>query len=164
MKKIFGIFIVTITLSMSLIAQTIVRQVISPIGLSSNSTGNYISHTVGQPTPPTSTLSSNIAVRQGFEQPPKVKIIPKVKENLTISIYPNPNDGHFWLNVETNIQGENYSFEIFNMIGKLIYTGSGIGQVEKEIKLPFFTGRSTYMIKIKTDNGDTGDGKIIVIG
>jgi len=151
-------------LSASLAAQTIARQVISPIGLSTNSTGNYISHTIGQSTPPASTTNANVKLRQGFEQPPKVKIVQKVDKTLGITIFPNPNDGAFSLTVETKTADEPFTYEIFDLVGKLIERGNGIGHVEKFIKLPTFTGRSIYLIKIRTSNGDTGDGKIVVIG
>ena len=164
MKTRFAILCLFVMLSASLAAQTIARQVISPIGLSTNSTGNYISHTIGQSTPPASTSNANVKLRQGFEQPPKVKIVQKNEKTLGITIYPNPNDGAFSLTVETKDVDETYTYEIFDMIGKLIQTGSGIGHVENFIKLPSFTGRSIYLIKIRTFNGESGDGKIVVIG
>ena len=164
MKTRFVLVFLTIMLSASLAAQTITRQVISPIGLSTNSTGNYVSHTIGQPTPPASTVNSNVKLRQGFQQPPKVNTVQKNEKTLGLTIYPNPNDGAFSLTVETKEVDETYSYEIYDLIGKLIETGSGIGHVEKFIKLPTFTGRSIYLIKIRTLNGDTGDGKIVVIG
>lgn len=164
MKTGFVLVFLTIMLSASLAAQAIARQVISPIGLSTNSSGNYVSHTIGQSTPPASSTVSNIKLRQGFEQPPKVKIVQKSDKTIGLSIYPNPNDGAFTLTVETKAVNETYTYEIFDLVGKLIETGSGIGQMEKFIKLPTFTGRSIYLIKVKTLNGDTGDGKIVVIG
>lgn len=164
MKTKVIILILTIMLSVSLNGQTIIRQVISPIGSSSTVDGKYVSHTVGQSTPPASTVSGNIGLRQGFEQPPKVKIVPKVDDNLKITIFPNPNNGQFMLNVETKKDGQEYSFDVFNDLGKLIFSGSGVGNSDHEVILPTNTARSTYMIKIKTDNGDTGEGKIIVIG
>lgn len=164
MKARFVLVILTIMLSGSLAAQTIARQVISPIGLSTDATGNYVSHTIGQSTPPASTVVSNVKLRQGFQQPPKVKIVQKNEKRLGLTIYPNPNDGAFSLTVETKDVDETYTYEIFDMIGKLIQTGSGIGHVENFIKLPSFTGRSIYLIKIRTFNGESGDGKIVVIG
>lgn len=164
MKARFAILCLAIMLSVSLAAQTVARQTISPIGLSTNSTGNYISHTIGQSTPPASTSNANVKLRQGFEQPPKVKIVQKNEKTLGITIYPNPNDGAFSLTVETKTLDESYSYEIFDLVGKLIEKGTGIGHVENFIKLPAFTGRSIYLIKIRTSNGDIGDGKIVVIG
>ena len=164
MKTGFALLLLTILLSGSLEAQKVARQVISPIGLSTDASGNYVSHTIGQSTPPASTVSSNVKLRQGFQQPPKVKIVQKNEKTLGLTIYPNPNDGAFSLTVETKEVDETYSYEIYDLIGKLIETGSGIGHVEKFIKLPTFTGRSIYLIKIRTLNGDTGDGKIVVIG
>ena len=164
MKTGFVLVFLTILLSASLAAQTIARQVISPIGLSTNSTGNYVSQTIGQSTPPASTVSSNVKLRQGFEQPPRVKIVQKTEKTIGLTIYPNPNDGAFSLTVETKAIDETYTYEIFDLVGKLIEIGSGVGHVEKFIKLPTFTGRSVYLIKIRTSNGDTSDGKIVVIG
>ena len=103
MKIRFAIAILIIMISFSLSSQTVVRQVISPIGLSSNATGNYVSHTIGQSTPPSNTTTKNIKIRQGFEQPPKVKIVQKKEQSLGITIYPNPNDGAFSVTVETKL-------------------------------------------------------------
>lgn len=151
-------------ISASLVGQTLTRQVISSIGASSNSTGNYVSHTIGQPTPPSSTTNNNLALRQGFEQPPKVKIIKKTDTFISLNIFPNPNDGAFTLTVDTKEENETYTYEIYDLVGKLMQTGSGVGRNERFIKLPSSTGRSVYLIKVKTINGDAGDGKIIVIG
>lgn len=150
-------------ISIGLTGQTIVRQVISPIGLSVNAAGNYISHTVGQPTPPGTTSGSKVVLRQGFEQPPKAKAILEKMQTVNLNIFPNPNNGAFYLTVET-LEEVSYSFEIYDAIGKMIMLGDGVGNVEKLINLPFGTGRSIYIIKVKTASGLLGDGKIVVIG
>lgn len=164
MKKGLVFTYLMLLLSVSLGAQTITRQVISSIGSSTTSTGNYVSHTIGQPTPPSSTTNNNLALRQGFEQPPKIKIIKKTDTFISLNIFPNPNDGAFTLTVDTKEENETYTYEIYDLVGKLMQTGSGIGRNERFIKLPSSTGRSVYLIKVKTIKGDTGDGKIIVIG
>lgn len=144
-------------------AQTLVRQVISPIGISTNATGNYISHTIGQSTPPGTTSGSKVVLRQGFEQPPKLKAILEEPETVSLNIFPNPNDGAFYLTVIA-VEDVPYTFEIYDAIGKLIMLGDGVGNIEKLVKLPYGTGRSTYIIKVKTESGLLGDGKIVVIG
>jgi hypothetical protein len=163
MKKNVVLWVLISLLSSSLISQTIVRQVISPIGVTTNVNGNYISHTVGQPTPPGTSHTSNVILRQGFEQPPKGKAVITTPLSVSINIFPNPNDGTFYLNVETKGAIE-YTYDIFDAIGKLIMSGDGVGNVEKLISLPFGSGRSIYIIKIKTSSGLLADGKIIVIG
>jgi len=151
-------------ISASLVGQTLTRQVISSIGSSTNATGNYVSHTIGQPTPPTSTTTNDVALRQGFEQPPKIKIIKKNDQMLNLSINPNPNHGAFQLTVDTKEANETYTFEIYDLQGKLMQTGTGIGRTQRFIELPSGTARSVYLIKVTTTKGDTGDGKVIVIG
>lgn len=163
MKKIATLWVLACFLSVSLYSQAIVRQVISPIGVSLNAAGNYISHTVGQPTPPGTATNNKTVLRQGFEQPPKAKPINSEPQKISINIFPNPNDGAFYLTVETFLPVD-YSFEIYDAIGKIIMTGDGEGNMEKLINLPHGTGRSIYIIKIKTTSGIIGDGKIIVIG
>jgi len=163
MNKITVFWMLISLISNSLSSQTIVRQVISPIGVTTNVNGNYISHTVGQPTTPGTSSNANLVLRQGFEQPPKGKFVIKSSPQISMNIYPNPNDGAFYLFIES-IDPIDYTYEIFDAIGKLIMTGEGVGNVEKYINLPFGTGRSIYIIKIKTNTGHMADGKIVVIG
>jgi len=163
MKTKVVISVVVCFLALSLSSQTIVRQVISPIGVSTNAAGNYISHTVGQPTPPGTASTSKVVLRQGFEQPPKSKAIIDKPESVYLNIFPNPNNGAFYLTVETTTE-VSYTFEMYDAIGKLIMLGDGTTNLEKFINLPFGTGRSIYVIKVKTDSGQLGEGKVIVIG
>lgn len=163
MKTKVVLLVLMSCLSVELTAQTLIRQVISPIGVSVNATGNYISHTVGQPTPPGTTSGSKVVLRQGFEQPPKLKAILEDQQSVSLNIFPNPNDGVFYLTVIT-MEEVSFTFEIYDAIGKLIMLGDGIGNIEKLVNLPFGTGRATYIIKVKTDSGLLGNGKIVVIG
>lgn len=75
-----------------------------------------------------------------------------------VNAYPNPNDGLFSLNsTET---GVNYTLEVYNIFGELVYTGtSANGEAIINIK---GTAPGLYMIKLFIDDGREQVLKILI--
>ena len=79
-----------------------------------------------------------------------------------ISVYPNPSSGNVTLNLFSAIK-ENYHLEIFNAIGKKIYSEQLIdfnGSLKKEINLMSF-GKGLYILNF-TNNRKTNSIKVII--
>jgi len=76
-----------------------------------------------------------------------------------IQIYPNPNNGSFWLTVDN--KAKSYIIEIHNVAGQTIYENKFINSGTKEIKLDK-TSAGIYFIKIIFDNKYTVNKKIII--
>lgn len=71
-----------------------------------------------------------------------------ISSSVTISIYPNPNNGKFV--IESNEINSNYDIIITDMIGKLVFEQHNQNQ-KSEIDLGVITSGS-YFIQIKTEN------------
>jgi PKD repeat protein len=79
-----------------------------------------------------------------------------------ITVYPNPSSGNITLNLFSAIK-ENYHLEIFNAIGKKIYSEQLIdfnGNLKKEINLSAF-GSGLYILNF-TNNSKTNSIKVII--
>ena len=79
-----------------------------------------------------------------------------------ITVYPNPSSGNVTLNLFSAIK-ENYHLEIFNAIGKKIYSEQLIdfnGNLKKEINLSAF-GSGLYILNF-TNNRKTNSIKVII--
>jgi PKD repeat protein len=79
-----------------------------------------------------------------------------------ITVYPNPSSGNITLNLFSAIK-ENYQLEIFNAIGKKIYSEQLIdfnGSLKKEINLSAF-GSGLYILNF-TNNRKTNSIKVII--
>jgi PKD repeat protein len=79
-----------------------------------------------------------------------------------ITVYPNPSSGNVTLNLFSAIK-ENYHLEIFNAIGKKIYSEQLIdfnGNLKKEINLSAF-GSGLYILNF-TNNSKTNSIKVII--
>ncbi len=79
-----------------------------------------------------------------------------------ITVYPNPSSGNITLNLFSAIK-ENYHLEIFNAIGKKIYSEQLIdfnGSLKKEINLSAF-GSGLYILNF-TNNRKTNSIKVII--
>ncbi|MCF8423574.1 MAG: PKD domain-containing protein [Bacteroidia bacterium] len=79
-----------------------------------------------------------------------------------ITVYPNPSSGNITLNLFSAIK-ENYHLEIFNAIGKKIYSEQLIdfnGSLKKEINLSAF-GSGLYILNF-TNNSKTNSIKVII--
>ena len=74
-------------------------------------------------------------------------------EKLDFTISPNPNNGHFNLNIK-ELNATNVHVSIYNLVGKLVYqTEAEVngGRLVKEIRLEEFSG-GVYFIKLNAGN------------
>ncbi len=78
--------------------------------------------------------------------------------NALINIFPNPNNGSFYVNIPNNTK--NLKIEIYSIMGQLIYSK----QLNSEkTSLNFELSKGVFMFIIKDENGDIfNNGKIIV--
>jgi uncharacterized repeat protein (TIGR03803 family) len=86
----------------------------------------------------------------------------KYPELYNFNIFPNPSSGNITLNLFSAIK-ENYHLEIFNAIGKKIYSEQLIdfnGNLKKEINLSAF-GSGLYILNF-TNNSKTNSIKVII--
>jgi len=73
-----------------------------------------------------------------------------------ISLYPNPNDGHFHLNFNVS-ETDNYVLEIHNMLGQIVYSetlSDFKGTYNKDIDLSIY-GKGVYVVRLKNANKET---------
>lgn len=73
----------------------------------------------------------------------------------TISIYPNPSNGEFNLNIDSKT-ANNYTVEVINAQGKMVYTSSlkGSNTYNEKINISQLA-KGVYMVRIKSDNNVT---------
>ena len=142
------------------IGQEIQRSSINSAGSSSSSNNLYLSQSIGQPSVVGSLSTDKTLVRQGFQQPVLLSN-GKVSKNIQLTIYPNPNHGTFYLS--TNLgRNEAYHFIIYDLNGKLITSGDGIGGIENKVELNDATQSGSYYLNLTTEEGLSGQAKIIV--
>lgn len=73
----------------------------------------------------------------------------------TLTIFPNPNDGHFTLNLKEPLSGGNNTIDVFNLSGQRIYSGIiPKSELSREIDLSFLSS-GIYILRL------TGDKKVI---
>lgn len=78
--------------------------------------------------------------------------------NSSLSIYPNPNNGEFYLDVKSITNGE-YRLEIYNAVGQLVKSNSFNTASENKISIP--ESKGVYIVKLK-NNQSTYTGVVIV--
>ena len=154
------LFGLTCCISTTSISQEIQRSSINSSGSSVSSNNLYLSQSIGQSSVVGTKSSDQTAIRQGFQQPVTLSN-GKVSKNIQLTIYPNPNHGTFYLttNLERN---EEYKFIIYDLNGKLITSGDGVGGIENKIELHDTTQAGSYYLTLTTEEGLSGQAKIIV--
>ncbi len=97
-----------------------------------------------------------LITQQGFSQASTSSAL--VKENIEgLSIFPNPvNNGKQYINI-TSKRGLTKKVEIFNVLGKLIFSEKLIG---KELNISRL-GTGVYILKI-TENGISETRKLVI--
>jgi len=84
-------------------------------------------------------------------------------DNLTMSLYPNPNKGKFVLKVNTSsIKAQTFQLEVYTSMGKLIYNDRIIVKtnLQKQIDIEGIS-RGMYFLRL-TNNNQTIVGKLLV--
>jgi len=154
------LFINLFFLSGILNAQEIKRSSINSAGNTSSNSGVYLSQTIGQSSVHQKATKDGVELRQGFQQPITLKGKNDSK-TIQLLIYPNPNNGSFYLNTDLG-RNSSFSFVIYDQNGKLMTEGNGIGGVEQLITMPNEPESGGYHLHLYTLDGMTGNTKIIV--
>lgn len=155
----FTVFVLSL-LTGSLHGQEIKRSTVSSTGTTVQSDDIKISQTVGQGSMHTIISADGVALRQGFQQPFTLRSGVSNRE-ITITIFPNPNNGVF--NFATSLgRDENFTYRILDANGKHIQSGSGEGHNLQVIRMPGETSAGTYLMHISTPEGYSGEAKIVV--
>jgi PKD repeat protein len=85
------------------------------------------------------------------------------RNNMSIAVFPNPNDGHFTLNFEV-INKDNYTIMIRNILGQLVYTNTVAnfsGTYSTQIDISSF-GKSLYTLTV-SDSKQESVKKLLVL-
>ena len=141
-------------------AQGIIRSNISSFG-SQLTNGEYsISQTVGQPSNTSVFINDKATFRQGFQQP--LKSISKSVNNelISYSIYPNPNNGQFVIEVEM-LNDSEYEFVIYNILGAKLYEDVAVSKVKKNVNITHLS-EGVYILNIIENNYSLGNIKFVI--
>jgi hypothetical protein len=139
-------------------SQQIVRSTIGSIGSSMGNGTVTVQQTAGQSSATSFIKNENgSALRQGFHQPYYYEI---ERNDLNVSIFPNPNNGQFSFQVALN-NDNSFDYQLLDQQGKIVLNNSGIGNdlIEVNIEQPT-TG--IYHLQIISGN-KTSSFKINVI-
>lgn len=149
--KKFGCNIILSTLAclifLPLNSQTIGRSQISSLGSTNSSSGITFLSAVGQGSLVTFENSNSIVLGQGFIQP---SFFNGTKSELEINIYPNPNNGTFYLKPISD-KSELLSYQLFDSFGNLIRSGESIPNTLINIQISSIA-TGIYILKIIQNN------------
>ncbi len=84
----------------------------------------------------------------------------KTKDRFDINIYPNPTEGLFYLHFDNYKEGENYTAEIYNLMG-----GKVMQQkiVTNDSPLDLDVPNGMYFIRLRAQNSEISNSKKIII-
>ena len=119
-----------------------------------------MSYTVGQIVYTTDT-ASNGSVAKGVQQPFEISVVTGIDEteiNLFVSAYPNPTNDYIILKFN-NFQPETFSFQLYDMNGKLIEY-KRISGIETSIVMNKLAN-AAYFLKVISNNKEVKTFKII---
>ncbi|PCH97431.1 MAG: hypothetical protein COB85_02725 [Bacteroidetes bacterium] len=104
------------------------------------------------------TVSATVSVAPGQD----TTGIEEIKYNLVFSVYPNPNDGSFVVNIQ-NLKGDDYNLEVRNIIGQIVYSeviSDVTGKLRKEVNMKQ-QERGVYFLSIINQEGSRTEKLII---
>jgi len=142
------LFFLLVIITNSLFAQQstikLQREVIGSLGSSSKNLSVRIQSTVGQASSVTSESYSNyLHITQGFHR----AFIKQYKfDDWTISLYPNPNNGHFWFFTSLP-ETENFRYQLFDIQGRILLNGFGSGSDQIEVNVQAVVD-GMYILKV----------------
>jgi hypothetical protein len=158
-KKLLLLTCLCTTLTGSLYAQSVKRQVISPTGGSSSSGGVFIQETTGQPYSTKSYSEGGTSIRQGFQQPSvfTAEIIDNV--NIEVGIYPNPSS--YFVTIESKDMVENATLQVLDISGKVTHQENIKEFTSATIDCRDWAN-GTFIILITSENGAKSTSKLII--
>jgi hypothetical protein len=89
----------------------------------------------------------------------ETKEIQAIKEETQVKVYPNPNNGQFKVDISGTAE-ERSEIQVYNLQGKIVYSGSMDSQVTSEISI-YNTIKGLYILKVTTGK-ESFQRKIIV--
>jgi hypothetical protein len=145
--SLLSVFLVVACLSIN--AQSIKRQSISPLGGSSSTNGVFIQQTTGQAYSTQSYSGDGFSIRQGFQQPSvfSIELVESIK--LNIGVYPNP--ASYFVTLESKEHIENASIQVMDITGKIIYEDFLLDLTSTELNCSLWSN-GTYLISITSNN------------
>ena len=161
MKTKIITIIAVIALNTNSFAQTPPQQVISSGGDTHKNENISISYTIGETIIDTY-KTSDIILTQGFHQGTLTIVsIEEINEiQHEIIAYPNPASDHIYLKVDhKDFYNSNYSYQLYNLNGKLIQSG-GIESSKTRISFTNLT-TGTYIIKVFDGKQEAKSIKVI---
>lgn len=128
-------------------SQSIGRSQLSSLGTTNYSTGITLQSTVGQSSLVTFENSNLMILGQGFIQP---SYLNSIKRELEVNVYPNPNNGSFYLESTSN-DPDLILYQLFDSFGNLIQSGEFKPNTVANIQIcSLSTG--IYILKIIQNN------------
>jgi hypothetical protein len=137
------------------------RSSINCVGSSTLSNGVLISQTGGQSSSVTVSRTGNLVIRQGFQQSNLLTY--KVDEtDFDILLSPNPNDGNFNVSVRGFEAGENLTYKIYDVNGKIVKESDVEAPTIFVVSVPeLVTG--IYFIQMESTKGKKSTIKISIL-
>lgn len=158
-KTTILIFAIT-SLSMgSMHAQSIKRQVISPIGGNGLAGSVYVQQTAGQSYNTNSFSGSEFSIRQGFQQPSVFNAEIIENKNISLGLFPNP--AVYSVTLESSELVEVANISVSDVTGKLIYMEKAENFMSKTINCSEWVN-GTYFITITGNRGEKSTSKLII--
>jgi hypothetical protein len=140
-------------------AQGIKRNTLSAFGGSTNLGGQVLSQSVGQPANTTTSTSTNLTIRQGFQQPIS-KPIYNDPVNCSINVFPNPSlDGLIEIKADESFNNIN-KYLIHDARGALVHNAL-LDADKTNLNLRFLTP-GLYIIVFQNDENLTCNTKLII--
>jgi hypothetical protein len=159
--KIFlhALLLLTFFISHSLRSQSLVRSSMNSFGNTAYQGNVTLQQTVGQSGNYSNFYANNMVLRQGFLQSSPAGSVDFFAKT-SIALYPNPNLGSFFLQINTAIQTELH-LQIFNVMGELIYQENISTNQNNPIFLEQISS-GVYFIKLLNQNKDEYNTKLII--
>jgi hypothetical protein len=156
-----GFILTALMISLSGNGQEIIRSTIGAIGISTtNEDGISLFQTAGQSSNTSLFDSPEISLRQGFQQPPLFNGLSERLEMIDFDLYPNPNQGKFYLQVNSTLF-DKFNYQIYDALGKLIESGQANANAEQLINHEKINP-GMYFIKLVVGEQVVGQKKFIV--
>ncbi len=147
--------LLTIIISFSLSAQSIVRSNINAVGGVYNNGSLVLSQSIGQ-SANTKVFKNQGYLRQGFQQSSPRHFS---TEEIEIGLFPNPNDGQFSFTLQGGING--LSFSILDVQGRHVKNSTPIQNSQTQVTVQNFAA-GVYILSIQNQKGIVQQEKFII--
>ncbi|MFP5471713.1 MAG: T9SS type A sorting domain-containing protein [Bacteroidia bacterium] len=158
-KITFQVFGIAFLCMGSLSAQSIKRQVISPIGGNGMVGSVYVQQTAGQSYNTNSYSGTEFSIRQGFQQPSAFNAEIIENKNISLGLFPNP--AVYSVTLESSEVVEIAGVTVSDVTGKLIYTELIENFLSKTIDCSTWVN-GTYFITVTGNKGEKSTSKLII--